>query len=120
MGKHRYSEIRTPGELLTGLIDYILKDTQIMSTIEEVNATVAELAETQVVTQGLLATLDAKLDEIRAFIDGLQVGHPVTQEQLDALCVAIDAAKAVAVQNKVATEAALAETDALDGSGTPD
>lgn len=85
-----------------------------MNTIEEVNAVVLEMKQNQLVTRDILASVDAKLDEIRAFIQSLQVGSPVTQEQLDALFVAVDAAKGIAISNRATSEAVLAETDALD------
>lgn len=71
-----------------------------MATLEEVTATVTSLTTT-------IGAIDTKLDEIRTFIQGLQVGSPVTQEQFDALAAMVGAAKDSA-------ESVLAETDALD------
>lgn len=85
-----------------------------MATIMDLNTSVAEIAAAQTETAATLATLDAKLDEIRAFIQALQVGSPVTQQQLDDLFAAIEAAKVTTLANKDAVAAALAETDALD------
>ena len=100
---------------LTSLIDYILKDSNLMATITEVNATVAEIAEVQNQTGLVLASLDAKLDEVRAFIQSLQVGSPVTQEQLVGTGL-LYCAEGVAVASKATSEAVLAETDALDAA----
>lgn len=47
-----------------------------METVESLNAKVA--------------ALDAKLEEVRVFIAGLQAGQVITQEQLDALGAALD------------------------------
>jgi len=54
-----------------------------------------------------LTAIDAKLDEIRDFIAGLQAGQVFTQEQLDELGALAGAAKTSA-------ENALEETDSLD------
>lgn len=75
-----------------------------MATIEEVQADVVELT-------SAITSIDLKLDEVRNFIAGLQVGVPVTQEQLDGLAAAIAAAKASSL-------AVLSEADALD-AGQP-
>ena len=53
-----------------------------------------------------IATLDAKLDEVKAFIDGLK-GSTVTQEQLDQIAALVTSAQE-------ATAKVLSETDALD------
>lgn len=71
-----------------------------MATIEEVTQQVADLTAT-------VTAVDLKLDEIRTFIQGLQAGVPVTQEQLDQLHTALDAVKTSA-------QAVLTEADALD------
>lgn len=57
-----------------------------MSTIEEVQQNVAELTTT-------IHNIDLKLDEVRARINELVAGQPVTQEQLDALNEALAAVK---------------------------
>lgn len=88
--------------LVTRLINYFLKETNLMATIQEVEQQVSDLTAS-------LQAVDTKLDEIKTFIQGLQQGGQlVTQEQLDALSAKIEAAKGVAAAN-------LAEADALDG-----
>lgn len=57
-----------------------------MSTIEEVQLNVAELTTT-------INNIDLKLDEVRARINELVAGQPVTQEQLDALNLALASVK---------------------------
>lgn len=59
------------------LINFILKGTNIMETVETLNAKIA--------------LLDSKLEEVRVFIAGLQAGQVITQEQIDALGAALDA-----------------------------
>lgn len=71
-----------------------------MATLEEVTTEVANLTST-------IASIDSKLDEVRAFILSLSAGTVVTQEQLDALAASITAAKNAA-------GAVLTEADALD------
>lgn len=66
-----------------------------MSTIEEVQATVVELRD-------VITEVDTKLDEVKARIDVLVAGS-VTQEQIDALKVSVDATKEAA--SKVLSEA---------------
>ncbi len=88
------------GSLRTRFIDYLFKGTKIMATISEVQEQVATLTST-------ISNIDTKLDEIRTFIQGLQGGSVVTQEQLDALSSALEAAKSSA-------SSALSEADALD------
>lgn len=68
------------------LLAITLIGTKIMATIEEVTQQVADLIAT-------VTAVDLKLDEIRTFIQGLQAGVPVTQEQLDQLHAALDAVK---------------------------
>lgn len=87
-----------------------------MATIGDVQQHVADVAQIQADTSAVLASLDLKIDEIRAFIASLQVGVPVTQQQLDDLFTALDGIKNVALTNKQSAEAALAETDALDAA----
>lgn len=70
-----------------------------MATLEEVRAEVTELTTT-------VEAIDAKLDEVKTFIEGIKAGV-VTQEQLDSLAALVGAAKAKAA-------AVLVETDALD------
>ena len=53
-----------------------------------------------------ISALDAKLDEVKAFIDSLK-GSVVTQEQLDQVAALVESAKQ-------ATAKVLSETDALD------
>lgn len=86
----------------TKLINFLLKGTNIMATLADVNQAVSEL------TAAVSAT-DLKLDEVLAFIQSLQVGQPVTQAQLDQLFADVTAAK-------VSAQAVLAEADTLDGT----
>lgn len=60
---------------LTLLINYLLKDTKLMSTLEELQTELAAIS----------ADYDAMLTAIQALKDQLAAGSPVTQEQLDAL-----------------------------------
>lgn len=87
-------------KLRTKLINWILKESKLMATIEEVQNNVIALSDA-------LTSVDLKLDEVRAFIASLQAGQPVTQEQLDNLAAAIASAKSTA-------QAVLSEADALD------
>ena len=73
-----------------------------MTTIDEINAKVLEL-------NTVVAAIDSKLDEVRAFVATLQGGSVVTQEQLDQLAAALDGVKASA-------ESVLAEADSTDGT----
>lgn len=73
-----------------------------MATIEEVNAKVLEL-------NSVVAAIDLKLDDVRAFVAQLQAGSVVTQEQLDQLAAALDGVKASA-------DSVLAEADSTDGT----
>ena len=66
-----------------------------MSTLNDITSSVSEILTT-------LAALDLKLDDVKAKIDLLVVGTPVTQEQIDALAASLDAVKAQA--SKVLTE----------------
>lgn len=87
--------------LLTVLIDYFFKESEIMATIQEVLTDVADL-------QTAITATDTKLDEVLAFIQSLQAAQPVTQAQLDELAALVAAAK-------VGAQAVLAEADAIDG-----
>lgn len=75
-----------------------------MSTIEEVKTLALDVV-------AALEATDAKLDEIKTFIETLKAGS-VTQEQIDALGVILTSAK-----DKAA--AGLAEADALDDVTPP-
>ena len=57
-----------------------------MSTIEEIQNKVNDLTLT-------IGSIDLKLDEVRARINDLVAGQPVTQDQLDALNAALSVAK---------------------------
>ena len=71
------------------------------ATFEEIQATALQLQQT-------VAAQNAKLDEIRAFIETLrQPGVQVTQEQIDQLAALLVSTASEAAAN-------LAETDALD------
>lgn len=85
-----------------------------MATLEEVTQGLTDL--TAAATEGVatLGLLDTKLDEIRTFIEGLQGGQLVTQEQLDAVFAQIDAAKTIVAEGRTKATAALEEADALD------
>mgnify|MGYP006935532682 CR=1 FL=1 len=100
--------------LRIALINWLLSETYFMAILAEVTQSLADATQALVDSNASIAALDLKIDEIRTFIAGLQVGVPVTQEQLDTLFTAVEAAKVLAVANKGGTEAALAETDALD------
>lgn len=90
-----------PGcKMITCLINWLIKRTDFMSTLTEVQAEVTALTDT-------IVAIDTKLDEIRAFILSLSGGGVVTQEQLDALAASITSAKESAA-------AVLTETDSLD------
>lgn len=72
-----------------------------MATLADISASLTEIV-------GSLTALDLKLDEVKAKIDGLQVGVPVTQEQIDALASAlsdikVQAAKVLAEGTDLAT-----------------
>lgn len=82
-------------------VDFVFKETKLMATFKEVLETAQALA------QGV-AAINAKLDEVKAFIESLSA--PVNQEQLDELAALLGA-------TKTETEAVLAEADALDETG---
>lgn len=65
-------------------------------------ATLNEITEGLTTILSTIQTMDSKLDEVKAKIDGLEVGSPVSQEQLDALAASVDEVKAAAA--KVLTE----------------
>lgn len=100
---------------LAKLINFLLKGTKLMATIEEVTQTVTDMTAALNLANTALDGLDSKLDEIKAFILSLQSGAgPVTQEQLDALAEMVTGAKDAATNAHVKAEAALTEADALD------
>lgn len=72
------------------LINYLLKGSNLMASIDEVIASVSEL-------NGTLQSIDAKLDEVRTLIAALKEGS-VTQEQLDQLSSLVESAKSEASQ----------------------
>jgi hypothetical protein len=86
--------------MFTCILNSILKRTKLMATITEI------LVGLEGVNSGI-AAIDAKLDEVKVFIDSLK-GSVVTQEQLDQIAALVDSAKQ-------ATDKVLSETDALDG-----
>lgn len=89
--------------LLTVIIDYFLKESEIMATLQEALDGLTDL-------QTAISGTDAKLDEVLAYIQSLQSGSQlVTQQQLDSLVAMIQAAK-------VSAQAVLAEADTLDGT----
>ncbi len=71
-----------------------------MATITDIQDSVGQLTAT-------LTSIDVKLDEVKAFIETLKAGVPVTQEQIDALAAAVQGAKDSAAS-------ILTEADALD------
>lgn len=71
-----------------------------MSTIEEIQTVAKDVV-------SALNSVNLKLDEIKAFIEGLQGNPAVTQEQLDAVMATLTSAKEEATS-------VLAEADALD------
>lgn len=83
----------------TELINFLLKGTKIMATVEDINAKQDEVL-------ALQAAHDAKLDEVKAFILQLLEGT-ATPAQLQAISDKMD-------QIKSGAGALLAETDALD------
>lgn len=85
-----------------------------MATIEDVQARVATLTQSVSETQGLLESMDLKLDEIRAFIATLTGGGVVTQEQLDQLSASLDSVQELVNSARTKASENLAETDALD------
>lgn len=85
-----------------------------MATIEEVNQTTADIVSALNLTNSTLDAVDTKLDEILAFIQGLQGNQPVTQAQLDALAALLNSAKDTAAAGQAKAEAVLTEADALD------
>jgi len=97
-----------------GLINFLFKGTNIMATIEEVQAKVVAQGEALTIVNSTLDAMDVKLDEIRNFIAGLQVGSVVTQEQLDALNASLDTVGAIVADSQTKVAAVLAEADALD------
>ncbi len=87
------------------VINYLLRETKIMTTIEEIQADAQE-------TLDALTLVDAKLDEVRNFIAGLEAGQPVPEETLAAI-------KATLGQAKEKAQSVLSEADALDEPATP-
>lgn len=100
--------------LWTKLINFLLKDSNIMSTIQEVEQLVTDMSAGLTAANTTLDSLDLKLDEILAFIQGLGAGSVVTQQQLDNLFASVNSAKVMVDGVQAKTTAALAEADALD------
>lgn len=111
------------------IINWFLKGTKLMATIEDVQNRVQEITDfinlnantLQEVNASLVAT-DLKLDEVLAFIQSLQVGSVVTQEQLDQLASNLQGIRDTAAQASASVEearnraqAVFAEADTLDG-----
>ena len=62
-----------------------------MASILDITQSVSEIT-------GKLSALDLKLDEVKAKIDALSVGSPVTQAQLDELAASLNSAKLLAAK----------------------
>lgn len=86
--------------VISNVVNFILAGSDLMATIEEITAEAVRVTET-------VEAIDLKLDEVKAFILGLQGGQPVTQAQLDELMAIVTGAKSAAA-------AVLSEADALD------
>lgn len=87
-----------------------------MSTVENLQDVANAIAGDVTATMSVLESVDLKLDEVLAFIRGLQGNQPVTQEQLDQLVAQLIGVKQLTEAAKVKTEAVLTEADALDNS----
>lgn len=85
-----------------------------MATIEEVMAKVIAQGQAISGVNDTLGAVGLKLDEIRAFIQGLQAGSIVTQEQLDAVNASLDSVGAIVNESQQKVADVLAEADALD------
>lgn len=86
--------------LKVALVNFFLKGTKLMTALEETQQGLTELSNT-------IAAVDAKLDEVRTFIEGLLAGQGATPEQLQALLDMVNA-------TKIHAAAVLAEADELD------
>jgi len=89
-----------------------------MSIIDDITTSVAEMTTTLNDVNTNVGLLDAKLDEIRAFIQGILAGGASTVE-LQTLLNSINAAKDLAGNIRNQSTAVLTEADALDEPATP-
>ncbi len=116
-----------PANLITRLVDYLLKGTIIMGYVEDITAKQAEqMVLIGEVSTGLAAVgtgiggVDVKLDQILVLIQSLQAGADATQMQaiLDgatAVKNALEPLKAATETLVTSTAAILAEADSMDG-----
>lgn len=84
-----------------------------MATAQEILDGVTEIVASGRTSAAALASLDLKLDEVRAKIDSLPSGSVVTQEQLDSIAASLQSAKDVATEIRNSSAAVLSEAEAL-------
>lgn len=103
-----------PANLITRLVDYLLKGTIMAATFEEVKQLALDNKQLATELLDVVNAEDLKLDEIRAYIAALVGGGVITQAQLDELGGLLTEAKDIVTAGKVKATDNLAETDALD------
>lgn len=84
-----------------------------MATAQEVLDGVAEIVTSGRASAAALATLDLKLDEVRAKIESLPSDSVITQEQLNDIAASLQSAKDVATEIRNSSAAVLSEAEAL-------
>lgn len=70
---------------LSYLIDYILKGTKLMETVETLNQEMDSANQTLDSVSETVESIDLQLDTLRHVIEGLRTGAPLTQLQLDSI-----------------------------------
>lgn len=97
------------------LINYLLKGTNIMTTIEDILTSMGEVVPSLQTLSASIDSIDTKTDEIKAFIATLKAGA-VTQEQLDQLATLVASTKTATADAQTKAEKALGDVDALDAA----
>lgn len=95
------------------LVNYILMETKIMTTAQEIVDGVADLKTAVESAANSINGINLKLDEVKTKIDNLQAGSIVTQAWLDEVGAGLAAAKTLADSAKTESAAVLSEATSL-------